>query len=69
MIFPSNLINIFEPDCIVIGGGFARYDYMLLDQLKEKIVKSNLLFNTRENIIIKTAKFGNDAGIIGASQL
>lgn len=65
----SNLINIFEPDCIVIGGGFARYDYMLLDKLKSKLINSNLLFNKRSDIVIKTAKFGNDAGIIGASQL
>ena len=65
----SNLINIFEPDCIVIGGGFARYDYMLLDKLKDKIVNSDLLFNKRNSIEIKLAKLGNDAGIIGASQL
>ena len=65
----SNLINIFEPDCIVIGGGFARYDYMLLDKLKDRLVNSNLLFNRRNNIEIRVAKFGNDAGIIGASQL
>ena len=63
------MINIFEPDCIVIGGGFARYDYMLLDKLKDKIVNSNLLFNKRNSIEIKVAKLGNDAGIIGASQL
>ena len=65
----SNLINIFEPDCIVIGGGFARYDYMLLDKLKDRLVNSNLLFNRRDNIEIRVARFGNDAGIIGASQL
>ena len=65
----SNLVNIFEPDCIVIGGGFARYDYLLLDKLHEKLLQSNLLFNNRNEIIIKTAKLGNDAGIIGASKL
>ena len=62
----SNLINIFEPDCIVIGGGFARYDYMFLDKLKLNLVNSNLLFNKRKDIVIKTAKLGNDAGIIGS---
>ena len=65
----SNLINIFEPDCIVIGGGFARYDYMLLDKLKERLINSNLLFNGRNDIVIRTAEFGNDAGIIGASEI
>ena len=65
----SNLINIFEPDCIVIGGGFARYDYMLLDKLKGRLLNSNLLFNKRDDIVLRVAEFGNDAGIIGASQL
>lgn len=65
----SNLVNILEPDCIVIGGGFARYDYLLLEPLKEKLVNSKLLFNTRDDIMIKTAKMGNDAGVVGASLL
>ena len=62
----SNLINIFEPDVTIIGGGFARYDYLLLDLLKKKIVSSNLLFNERDEIKIEVASLGNDAGIIGA---
>lgn len=65
----SNLVNILEPDCIVIGGGFARYDYLLLDKLHDKLLSSHLLFNDRKEIIITTAKLGNDAGIIGASKL
>ena len=63
----SVLSNKFNPDIIVIGGGFARYDYMLLEPLKEKIYNSGELVN--KNIIIQTAKSGNDAGIIGASML
>lgn len=62
----SNLINIFEPDITVIGGGFARYDYMLLEPLKEEIFQGNLLFNKREDIDIYVASLGNDAGMIGA---
>ena len=63
----SNLINIFEPDCTIIGGGYARYDYILQEPLKQRILDSNLLFNKREDIIIKPASLGNDAGIVGAS--
>ena len=62
----SNLINVFEPDVTIIGGGFAKYDYILLELLKKKIVNNNLLFNDRDEIKIDVASLGNDAGIIGA---
>lgn len=65
----SNLINIFEPDIIGIGGSFAYFEEFLLDKLKEKILSGNLLFNKRDDIIIKSAELANDAGIIGASML
>ena len=65
----SNLINIFEPDIIIIGGGFARYDYMLLDKLKNSLLTSGLLFNKRDNLDLRVAKLGNDAGVVGASCL
>jgi predicted NBD/HSP70 family sugar kinase len=59
------LINKFNPDIVVIGGGFTRYEYMLFEPLKEKLYKSEeLIF---KNVKIQTAKSGNDAGIIGAS--
>ena len=61
----SILINKFNPDIVVIGGGFARYDYLLLEPLKERIKGMELLHN--KDIIIQTAKSGNDAGIIGAT--
>lgn len=63
----SNLINIFEPDIIVLGGGFSNFGYMFIERIKEKLLNSNLLFNKRENIDIRIAELGNDAGIIGAT--
>lgn len=65
----SNLINIFEPDVIGIGGSFAYFEEFLIEKLKEKILSGNLLFNKRDDIIIKSAILKNDAGIIGASML
>lgn len=62
----SNLINIFEPDAICIGGSFAYYEPIFMGKLKDKI-QSNFPNRTIPNILI--AKFGNDAGIIGASML
>jgi len=65
----SNLINIFEPEAIGIGGSFAYFEDFLLEELKQKIINGNLLFNPRSDIIIKSALLKNDAGIIGASML
>lgn len=62
----SNLINIFEPDIVVMGGGFAHFSYMFEDKIKERLLNSNLLFNKREDLDLRIAKLGNDAGIIGA---
>ena len=59
------LINKFNPDIVVIGGGFTRYEYMLFEPLKEELYKSKTLIF--KNVKIQTAKSGNDAGIIGAA--
>ena len=65
----ANLVNIFEPEAIGIGGSFAYYGDFFIPKLKQKLLKENLLFNKRDDIIINTANLGNDAGIIGASLL
>ncbi len=54
-----NLIVIFEPEIIGIGGSFVYFEDVLLPKLKEKL--------DRKDIIIETAVLGNDAGIIGAT--
>lgn len=63
----SNLINIFEPDIVVIGGGFSYFSYILLDKLKQALLNNSLLYNPREDLDLRIAKLGNDAGIIGAT--
>lgn len=63
----SNIVNIFEPDAICIGGSFAEYENIFYEPLKSLLLSGNLLFNQRHDIIIKLAKLKNDAGIIGAT--
>ena len=62
----ANLVNIFEPEAIGIGGSFVYFGEVLLDDLKKELVAKNLLFNPRKDINIQTAVLGNEAGIIGA---
>ncbi len=63
----SNLINIFEPEAIGIGGSFVFYEEIFLERLKIKLLHDNLLFNERKVINIQTAILDNDAGMIGAT--
>ena len=62
----ANLVNIFEPEAIGIGGSFVYFGEVLLEDLKEEFDSKNLLFNPRKDINIQTAVLGNEAGIIGA---
>lgn len=62
----TNIINIFEPDAICIGGSFTYYAPIFMEKLKEKLKEAYKGRNIPEII---TAKYENDAGIIGASML
>lgn len=63
----SNLIDIFEPEAVGIGGSFVYFSDVLLDKLKNNIQKNKYLFNNREKLIIVPAALGNDAGMMGAA--
>ena len=65
----SNLVNIFEPEAIGIGGSFVFFEDVLLNRLKDNLLNEKYLFNKREKIQIETTVLGNDAGIIGATLL
>ena len=65
----SNIINIFEPEVIGIGGSFVYFSDILLDKLKENLLQKEYLFNQRKKINIVQAILGNDAGIIGSTML
>lgn len=65
----SNLINIFEPEVVCIGGSFVFIGDLIIPRLKKEIQDKGLLFNARKNIDIVLASLGNDAGIIGAASL
>lgn len=62
----ANLINIFEPEIVSIGGGFVYFKDIFLDKLTKKLNQGNLLFNPNNVPKIVAAKLKNDAGIIGS---
>lgn len=64
----SNLLNILNPEIVILSGGVALAGDILLDKVKEKIPKYALDI-TFEKLKIKLGKLGNDSGIKGASAL
>ena len=62
----ANLINIFEPQTISIGGSFVHFKDILLERLEKKFNEKNILFNNQSAPKITMAKLKNDAGMIGS---
>ncbi|NMA65978.1 MAG: ROK family protein [Clostridiaceae bacterium] len=63
----ANIVNIFQPGVIVIGGGVSKEGEYLLKPLREKIRNITYSSHGLEEGKIVTAKMGNDAGIVGAA--
>ncbi|MEG0457525.1 MAG: ROK family glucokinase [Oscillospiraceae bacterium] len=65
----SNIINIFQPEILVIGGGICKEGDTLLKPLEKIVLKEIYLGKSSPIPKIKIATLGNDAGIIGAAML
>jgi len=65
----TNLINIFQPEMICIGGGVAAQGEFILKPLREKVEKKRYTRNASVQTVIRAATLGNDAGLIGAANL
>ena len=66
-----DLINIFEPQVVCIGGGISNEGETLLAPLRE-IVKRETYSGKSDQVsqvMITKASLGNDAGIVGAAML
>ena len=62
----SNMINIFQPEMFVIGGGISKEGDELLVPIK-KFVYENDYNKYMPKTEIKIAELFNDAGIVGAA--
>lgn len=64
----TNVINIFYPQVIVIGGGISKEGEYLLKPLRQ-YVYDNVYAKDVQQTDIRIAEMGNDAGIVGAAML
>jgi glucokinase len=61
----GSLVNIFDPELVVIGGGFAAAGDFILDPAREIVAREGLA-GAGERVRIVRAELGTSAGLIGA---
>jgi glucokinase len=64
----ANLVNIFNPEVVVIGGGVAEAGDILLDPARE-VMARRALAPARDVVRVAAAAFGAEAGMVGAAIL
>lgn len=64
----ASVVNLLNPEKIIIGGGVAEAGDVLFDPIKETIIKRTLPISG-STVQVVPAQLGNSAGVIGASLL
>lgn len=64
----AGIVNFFNPDMFVIGGGVAAAGPIMFDSLKKTLKERSFKIASDKAKIVQ-AKLGNDAGIIGAATI
>jgi glucokinase len=65
----ANLMNVLDPDVIVIGGGFGSDAGALLLGAAERVARERALEPAASRTRFAIAELGEDAGMLGAAQL
>lgn len=61
----ANVVNLFDPEIIVLGGGVMHSQDLFMDELKKSLDERALKANLK-NLQLKEAKLGKDTGVMGA---
>ena len=64
----ANYVNIFNPELIVVGGGVIAAGELLLAPAREEMLR-RALTPSRDTVAIVPARFGIEAGMLGAAVL
>lgn len=65
----TNIVNTFQPEVLLIGGGICKEGENLTKPLEEFIRRESYCIDPNRSTRLDIAKLGNDAGIIGAAYL
>jgi len=64
----ANYVNIFNPEVVVVGGGLIAAGELLLAPAREEMAR-RALPPSRDEVRVLAARFGVEAGMIGAAAL
>lgn len=64
-----NIVNVFRPDAVLLGGGVCAQGETLCAPLRKKVGEATFGGMEYAPVDIVTAALGNDAGIVGAARL
>ncbi|MFW5648192.1 MAG: ROK family protein [Candidatus Alkaliphilus sp. MAG34] len=62
----GNIINILDPEMVIMGGGISKAGNYLIDKLNREVPK-NIWLKSMNLTEIVSAGLGNDAGIMGSA--
>ena len=65
----TNIVNTFQPQVLLIGGGICKEGDNLTKPLYEIINRDSYCIDENQSTKLDICKLGNDAGIIGAAFL
>jgi glucokinase len=63
-----SLVNIFNPDVVVIGGGVSGAGELVLEPAR-RVLAGRALAAPAQHVAIRAARFGDEAGMFGAALL
>jgi glucokinase len=64
----TSLVNVFNPEVVVVGGGLVAAGDLLLEPARE-VVAERALPPARDQVRIVPARFGDESGMLGAAAL
>jgi len=64
----SNYLHIFNPSCVIFGGGVSQVGELIFTPFQESLKKHVLNLRYIENLAIKMAELGDNAGLVGSAE-
>jgi glucokinase len=64
----TSIVNVFEPDVVVVGGGVSRSGEQLLGPVRERVV-ADAMGGAGESVRIVESALGERVGVVGAAAI